>query len=62
MQTQKITRNTTVIHETTGVASIITYNSPTITLSKDYQQIYDFMTRNHPNDNIQGSTAVISAV
>ena len=62
MQTQKITRNTTVIQETTGVASIITYNSPTITHGKEYQQIYDFMIRNHPNDNIPGSTAVISAI
>lgn len=59
--TLPIQRNITVVKGVSGVTETIIVNSPTITQGKEYQQISDFINRNHPNDNIQASIPVLSA-
>lgn len=45
-------KNTTLVKGVSGVTEYILVNSPSIAQGKDYQQISDFMHKNHPNDDI----------
>ena len=58
---EKVQRTATVIKEITGVVETIVVNSAAVTQGKEFQQISDFITKNHPSDIIQAGTAVLSA-
>ena len=58
---EKVQRTTTVVKEITGVVETIVVNSAAVTQGKEFQQISDFITKNHPSDMIQAGTAVLSA-
>jgi len=58
---EKVQRTATVIKEITGVVETIVVNSAAVTQGKEFQQISEFITKNHPSDIIQVGTAVLSA-
>ena len=58
---EKVQRTATVVKEITGVVETIVVNSAAVTQGKEFQQISDFITKNHPSDIIQAGTAVLSA-